>query len=396
MRIRITLSDMSTETTRAGVNGPQAEADEHRRIELERRLAQVEEDGSIGTWSLDLRTDEVEWSGGSYRIYGFERRRPAKGPSLDAILDATHVDDRGRIRALIEAVKADPLGAEDLRFSFRVTREDGTVREIEARATIDLDADGRPARWVGTTLDVTEFRQRDRLNRARAVADDVLEHWVSFDESVRSLLERLGSELGYSAGAAWVCGPPRRRLSCRVFWSDPALDVGALEASTRQATFGLGEDVPGHVWATREAVVTNDVARDVRSSCGRVAVGLGLGSGIAFPAITDGGPPVVVSFYSRRRIDDDARLRLALESVGREIGQFLVGRRAEITPNLLSERELQVLELASEGQTGPAIAGTLGISPSTVKTHFEHVYAKLGVNDRAAAVAHGLRTGLLK
>ena len=45
--------------------------------------------------------------------------------------------------------------------------------------------------------------------------------------------------------------------------------------------------------------------------------------------------------------------------------------------------------------TGPVIAERLVLSPATVKTHFEHVYEKLGVGDRAAAVAHGLRVGLI-
>ncbi|MEA2285186.1 MAG: two-component system, NarL family, nitrate/nitrite response regulator NarL, partial [Solirubrobacteraceae bacterium] len=41
------------------------------------------------------------------------------------------------------------------------------------------------------------------------------------------------------------------------------------------------------------------------------------------------------------------------------------------------------------------IAEQLFLSPATVKTHFEHIYEKLGVGDRAAAVAQALRTGLI-
>jgi PAS domain S-box-containing protein len=61
----------------------------------------------------------------------------------------------------------------------------------------------------------------------------------------------------------------------------------------------------------------------------------------------------------------------------------------------LSNRELEVLGLAAEGNTGPQIATRLSLSPATVKTHFENLYEKLGVSDRAAAVAQGLRTGLI-
>ena len=62
---------------------------------------------------------------------------------------------------------------------------------------------------------------------------------------------------------------------------------------------------------------------------------------------------------------------------------------------LLSVRELEILTLMADGHSGPAIARTLFLSPSTVKTHIEKLYAKLGVSDRGAAVAEGMRKGLV-
>jgi two-component system nitrate/nitrite response regulator NarL len=63
---------------------------------------------------------------------------------------------------------------------------------------------------------------------------------------------------------------------------------------------------------------------------------------------------------------------------------------------VLTERELEVLRLAAEGNTGPQIAEKLFISPATIKTHFQHIYEKLGVGDRAGAVAQALRIGLIR
>lgn len=53
----------------------------------------------------------------------------------------------------------------------------------------------------------------------------------------------------------------------------------------------------------------------------------------------------------------------------------------------LSARELEVLRLVAEGLSNPEIGKRLFVAASTVKTHLERAYAKLGVNDRAAAVA---------
>lgn len=61
----------------------------------------------------------------------------------------------------------------------------------------------------------------------------------------------------------------------------------------------------------------------------------------------------------------------------------------------LSTRELHVLRLLGGGLSGPAIAGELFISYNTLRTHTKHIFAKLGVNDRRAAVRTARERGLL-
>ncbi|WP_037610309.1 response regulator [Streptacidiphilus rugosus] len=70
--------------------------------------------------------------------------------------------------------------------------------------------------------------------------------------------------------------------------------------------------------------------------------------------------------------------------------------RHESDQPVLSERERQVLELFAQGKSVPDVAAELFLAPSTVKSHVQHLYAKLGVSDRAAAVAEALRRGLLE
>ncbi|MER7170598.1 response regulator transcription factor [Streptomyces mesophilus] len=61
----------------------------------------------------------------------------------------------------------------------------------------------------------------------------------------------------------------------------------------------------------------------------------------------------------------------------------------------LSAREREVLVLVARGTSNREIARELFISEATVKTHLTHLYAKLGVKDRAAAVAAGYDRGIL-
>jgi DNA-binding NarL/FixJ family response regulator len=73
----------------------------------------------------------------------------------------------------------------------------------------------------------------------------------------------------------------------------------------------------------------------------------------------------------------------------------LMGELRSPSREPLSQRELEVLRLTARGRTNRETAAELFISEATVKTHLLHVYAKLGVRDRAAAVAAAFERGLL-
>jgi two-component system, NarL family, nitrate/nitrite response regulator NarL len=84
--------------------------------------------------------------------------------------------------------------------------------------------------------------------------------------------------------------------------------------------------------------------------------------------------------------------------LGPEIQQGIgeeIRLRAPAAPSPLSEREREILTLTAAGKTAADIGTRLYLSPATVKTHLQRIYQKLGVSDRAAAVAAAMRAGLL-
>jgi HD-GYP domain-containing protein (c-di-GMP phosphodiesterase class II) len=70
-------------------------------------------------------------------------------------------------------------------------------------------------------------------------------------------------------------------------------------------------------------------------------------------------------------------------------------RRQHLHPGGLSDRELEVLRLVAEGCSNPEIGQRLGISRRTAEHHVQHVYDKIGVSTRAAAVLFALEHDLL-
>jgi HD-GYP domain-containing protein (c-di-GMP phosphodiesterase class II) len=76
-------------------------------------------------------------------------------------------------------------------------------------------------------------------------------------------------------------------------------------------------------------------------------------------------------------------------------GQSRRGRRSDLRPAGLSEREIEVLRLVAEGCSNPEIAERLVISPRTAEHHVQHIYAKLGVSSRAAVALFAMEHDLL-
>ena len=62
----------------------------------------------------------------------------------------------------------------------------------------------------------------------------------------------------------------------------------------------------------------------------------------------------------------------------------------------LTPRETEILQLIARGLSNRAAAETLGLSRATVRTHLEHIYAKLDVSNRTEAVTEAIRRGLIE
>lgn len=96
-----------------------------------------------------------------------------------------------------------------------------------------------------------------------------------------------------------------------------------------------------------------------------------------------------------------AGLEAGEAAITRKTAARLMARMADSTSTMepgiepLTDRELQLLKLVSQGLSNRAIAQTLDISLNTVKYHMKNILLKLGVQNRTEAVAYAIRIGLL-
>jgi len=114
------------------------------------------------------------------------------------------------------------------------------------------------------------------------------------------------------------------------------------------------------------------------------------------PAIEAGATGYLLKDAPRDELLRAVRAAAAGQSVlAPSVATRLMSRVRGPSPEVLSQRELEVLSLVAAGSANREAAARLFISEATVKTHLLHIYAKLGVTDRAAAVAEAFNRGLL-
>lgn len=123
-------------------------------------------------------------------------------------------------------------------------------------------------------------------------------------------------------------------------------------------------------------------------------------SAIVYSALQEGAAGFISKESSRSELVD-AVLSCAKgrDVVAPNLAAGLVGeiqRRNESDAPMLSAREREVLGYIASGRSIPAMAKDMFLAPSTVKTHVQRLYEKLGVGDRGAAVAEAMRRGLLE
>ena len=121
---------------------------------------------------------------------------------------------------------------------------------------------------------------------------------------------------------------------------------------------------------------------------------------IVFDAVAAGAAGYLSKDAERDRITDAVAAIARGETVlGPEVQAGIAGEiRARGRPDrpALTEREQQVLGFIAAGRAAPDIGKELYLSTATVKSHLQNLYEKLGVNDRAAAVAEAMRRGLIE
>jgi diguanylate cyclase (GGDEF)-like protein/PAS domain S-box-containing protein len=133
-------------------------------------LTRAQEIARIGTWIWDIASDRCESaSPETFRLFGV--RRELGSPTLSALLQRIHPDDREAVQAARSQALADPNVHYDVQY--RVIDGEGNIRNIRSMAEVSFDSQGRPFRMVGIVQDITDMKCAEERIERLAYYDEV-------------------------------------------------------------------------------------------------------------------------------------------------------------------------------------------------------------------------------
>jgi two-component system nitrate/nitrite response regulator NarL len=199
--------------------------------------------------------------------------------------------------------------------------------------------------------------------------------------------------------------PLYRDAITRAIRERPELELVGQAADGREALEAIGAERPdvavidGTLIGLTGEQILRAVSRD-RLATRVVMMAADPNPGLVYAAIAGGAAGFLTNRADARELCDAitavARGRTVLAP---ELQSGIAGEirlRAVHERPFLSERESQILKLVAQGLSAPQIGRSIHLGTATVKTHLQHVYDKLSVSERAAAVAEAMRRGLLE
>ena len=142
----------------------------------EHSLAQAQQMAHMGSWELDIKTNDLIWSNEIYRIFDVDQNKTSA--SFEVFLNATHPEDRAMVKNAYEnSVK----NCKPYNIEYRLLMDDGRIKYVNERCEITYDHQKNATISTGTVLDVTDRKYAEfALLEAKEAAESATQQKSEF------------------------------------------------------------------------------------------------------------------------------------------------------------------------------------------------------------------------
>jgi PAS domain S-box-containing protein len=202
---------------------------------------------------------------------------------------------------------------------------------------------------LSLTSDITEHKRSERRLKAQFAITSVLAEAATLNEATPRILQAICESLGLKLGALWFIDQESDVLRCVEMWCDENLNAAEFERVSRSAAYARNTGFPSHIWASRRPLWVADIASDSRFPRSRIAARVGLHAAVGFPVVLGEEILGVMEFFCTEVRPPDDELLKMMSTIGSQIGQFAVRKRAEAAlKEAHDELEVRVVKRTAE------------------------------------------------
>ena len=263
------------------------------------------------------------------------------GISRDAVIGRTAQELQARDRPVIERLDASDRAVRE-RTGFHVYMDvislpDGVRHDaIVCKATC-ARTDGRIVGLVGSIIDMTDRKQAERRMMMEHAVTRVLAEAESLDKVVPTIIETICKTMGWHYGALYRYHPLEGFLRCEEMWGVDTPLIREFMASVGRRSVSVSDGGKGLVrrtFALGKPVWIPNIAADDTLQRKSLVVKAGLHGAFAFPLRAGNEVLGILEFFHADVLQPEAMLIQIAESIGSQIGQYIVRRKAEAEKHL--------------------------------------------------------------
>jgi len=291
---------------------------------------------------------KVEWVNDAFvRVTGYTLQEVlGKIPGWVLQGPETHSETVEQMRRAVAAGKE--FSVEVLNYS-----KSGRKYWVHIEAQPILDADGRVINFMAVETDITDRVEADRRKGAQFDVSRILADAETMNGGIARIIQTIALRFGWNFGAFWSVdhglGHPVFRTT--QIWHSPSADLEEFSDLSRLLHLHPGEELPGQVWSTGNAVWVADFAERSEFPRSPHARRAKLRGALAFPCRAEGVILGILEFFSPQQGEPDTDLLRLLTALGTQAGQFIVRKHANAELERQRDFALQIMNAMGQGLT---------------------------------------------
>jgi len=183
--------------------------------------------------------------------------------------------------------------------------------------------------FLSTIRDISERKKTEQRFNIEYATGKILNQANSIEELAAKMLKVIGESLKWNVAALWMVDEKVEKLFYVDSWHSSSLTKADFDQVSHGLSFSSGVGLPGRAWESREPIWIDDVTLESNFHRLPFVNKSGLQSALVFPIQVDEKVVGVMEVYSYKINAEDKPIMEMLNSIGRQISQFILRKQAE-------------------------------------------------------------------